>query len=170
MTVILMLSLSLLTKLITCYDVRSVHVIQDPGLSDIMFTDDVLFDANVRSPLECAQVCSATEECASFTYQRTSLTSCRGHTSTLTSNSSNQPAVGTKTYLIRRVLSGNWCLLFFIFTLAIVLVGTVLFLWSMLTSPIRSMSSANRRLYNYGRSTNGVVCVVIIECFLHDLL
>ena len=120
MVVSLVFSVFLLTKLNTCYDVRSVDVIQDLSLSDFIFTDDVLFDTSVRSPLECAQVCSALEECASFTYHRDSLTSCRGHTSVMTSNSSSTPAAGTKAYVISRVLSGNLCFLLLLFTLFVV--------------------------------------------------
>ena len=116
----LVFSVFLLTKLNTCYDVRSFDVIQDLSLSDFIFTDDVLFDTSVRSLLECAQVCSAMEECASFTYHRDSLTSCRGHTSVMTSNSSSTPVAGTKAYGISRVLSGNLCFLLLLFNLFVV--------------------------------------------------
>ena len=105
--VLLALSALLLTKPSTSNAVRSAYVTRDLSLSDVMFIDDVLFDVSVRSPLECAQVCSSMEGCSSFTYHRVSLTSCRGHAKVMTSNSTSEPVVGTKAYVIREAVSGN---------------------------------------------------------------
>ena len=81
----------------------SEYVLQDPSVhGDLLFTDNVSFDANPKSKLDCARVCASTMNCASFTYRRSAVTSCRGYTEIMTSNSSRTQATGAQPYALKK--------------------------------------------------------------------
>ncbi|KAK7503226.1 hypothetical protein BaRGS_00005491 [Batillaria attramentaria] len=69
-------------------------------LGNLIFTDDVLFTVSARSALQCASQCLSVKGCLTFTYTQPSSqsTSCRGHTSVMTSDSTNQTAPGSSFY------------------------------------------------------------------------
>ena len=72
----------------------------DTGLDNVNFTSSVLFESQSRSVLDCGRQCSSEAWCATFTHVTGSSSgSCRGHSETFTSTSTNAVSVpGAKTF------------------------------------------------------------------------
>ena len=70
------------------------------GLDNVIFTSSVLFESKSRSVLDCGRQCSNETWCVTFTHVTGSSSgSCRGHSETFTSTSTNAVSVpGAKTF------------------------------------------------------------------------
>ncbi|KAK7103822.1 hypothetical protein V1264_018646 [Littorina saxatilis] len=74
----------------------------DTVFDDVIANDNVLFDVNARSKLECSNQCVSKQECASFTYhQSAEMRSCRGYTQMMTTNSLTTPALGARSFSLK---------------------------------------------------------------------
>ena len=78
------------------------------AVSGLVFNEDLLFEGDASSKLNCARQCLAADGCVAFTF--TSLTSpssgkCRGHSLPMSSNYSNIVTTGAASYYFIEPLS-----------------------------------------------------------------
>ncbi|KAK7503319.1 hypothetical protein BaRGS_00005584 [Batillaria attramentaria] len=75
---------------------RQKTAVQNPDLADVVFVANLLFTFNARSPADCARACLGNHGCLTYTITPgAAATSCRGHTSVMTSSDANLPMPGT---------------------------------------------------------------------------
>ena len=93
---------------------RHILAIHDAAVYGLVFIEDLLFEGDASSELNCARQCLGVDGCVAFTF--TSLTSpssgkCRGHSLPMSSNYSNIVATGAASYYFNEPL-GKWKLVF----------------------------------------------------------
>ena len=89
---------------------RQILAIHDAAVSGLVFNEDLLFEGDASSELNCVLQCLGADGCVAFTF--TSLTSptsgkCRGHRLPMSSNYSNTVATGAASYYFNEPL-GKW--------------------------------------------------------------
>ena len=80
---------------------RPILAIHDAAVYGLVFIEDLLFEGDASSKLNCALQCLGADSCVAFTF--TSLTSpssgkCRGHRLLMSSNYSNIVTTGSASY------------------------------------------------------------------------
>ena len=91
-------------------EVKMYAFAREPSaVEDVLYTNDLLFEAHELTKIECARMCSGTGGCMTVTFTpSTSLqpSTCRGHSVPVTSSDPSQPSSGTEVYRI----AGTRCL------------------------------------------------------------
>ncbi|KAK7500000.1 hypothetical protein BaRGS_00008848 [Batillaria attramentaria] len=70
---------------------------RNTGLNDVAFTSNLLFTSAGRSRVDCSHQCARIQNCATFTFSPQSST-CRGHSSFMTSAAIGSPDPGSRTF------------------------------------------------------------------------
>ncbi|KAK7111108.1 hypothetical protein V1264_014880 [Littorina saxatilis] len=76
---------------------------QNVSLADVIFTEDLVFDAGARSHLHCLKTCVTTPCCRAYTYTRQSSAvrgrvGCRGYSAVMTPHTASLSAPGARTF------------------------------------------------------------------------
>ena len=100
---------SLLVKVVTSTQIQHTSYSRRSDLADLIFTQDVVSEAMVRSGMECLSVCAAQKSCVSATYNGNGTTpgQCRGYRTMALSVGSGTVSVGAQTYVWNWLNSGG---------------------------------------------------------------